>query len=204
MSLEDSVRLLESDLTAQPMRLAAHSDMPFAIFRYRPCDEFPLRKQLRLLAFALSQTHHREVVFVSISRVVWEIVRQCEGVDYLFQTEATRGLRAAQAHINGLVTSKDYRPIARELISRMGHLHPEKHVVFLVRAGGFAPFVYRCSALLDDLEKEAKSRGQTLAPAVLFYPGSAEVGTDLRFYDLPAEDSVGVYNYRVKIYGTER
>jgi hypothetical protein len=43
-----------------------------------------------------------------------------------------------------------------------------------------------------------------MVPSVLFYPGSAEVGTDLRFYDLPVEGSLGVYNYRVKIYGTER
>lgn len=185
-------------MVAQPMRLAAHSDMPFAIFRYKPSDEFLLRKNLRLLAFSLSQNHHREAVFVSISQLVWDIVRQCEGTEYLFKTESTRGFKAAQEHINKLLTSEDYRTAGKELISRIQHLDPAKHILFLVRAGGFAPFIYKCSALLDDLHH------QTMVPSVLFYPGSAEVGTDLRFYDLPVEGSLGVYNYRVKIYGTER
>jgi len=198
ISLEDSLKRLESDLVAQPMRLAAHSDMPFAIFRYKPSDEFLLRKNLRLLAFSLSQNHHREAVFVSISQLVWDIVKQCEGTEYLFKTESTRGFKAAQEHINKLLTSEDYRTAGKELISRIKHLDPAKHILFLVRAGGFAPFIYKCSALLDDLHR------QTMVPSVLFYPGSAEVGTDLRFYDLPVEGSLGVYNYRVKIYGTER
>lgn len=198
ISLEDSLKRLESDMVAQPMRLAAHSDMPFAIFRYKPSDEFLLRKNLRLLAFSLSQNHHREAVFVSISQLVWDIVRQCEGTEYLFKTESTRGFKAAQEHINKLLTSEDYRTAGKELISRIQHLDPAKHILFLVRAGGFAPFIYKCSALLDDLHH------QTMVPSVLFYPGSAEVGTDLRFYDLPVEGSLGVYNYRVKIYGTER
>ena len=204
VSLEDSLKRLESDLVAQPMRLAAHSDMPFAIFRYKPQDEFLLRKNLRLLAFSLSQNHHREAVFVSISQLVWDSVKQCEGPEYLFKTESTRGFNAAQNHVNKLLTSEDYRPTAKELIARIANLDPAKHVLFLVRAGGFAPFIYKCSALLDELEREAKAVNQKLVPAVLFYPGSAEVGTDLRFYDLPAEDGLGVYNYRVNIYGTER
>lgn len=198
ISLEDSLKQLELDLVAQPMRLAAHSDMPFAIFRYKPSDEFLLRKNLRLLAFSLSQNHHREAVFVSVSQLVWDIVKQCEGTEYLFKTESTRGFKAAQEHINKLLTSEDYRTAGKELISRIQHLDPAKHIVFLVRAGGFAPFIYKCSALLDDLHH------QTMVPSVLFYPGSAEIGTDLRFYDLPVEGSLGVYNYRVKIYGTER
>ncbi|HOA62976.1 MAG: DUF1788 domain-containing protein [Verrucomicrobia bacterium] len=198
ISLEDNLKRLESDLVAQPMRLAAHSDMPFAIFRYKPADEFPLRKKLRLLAISLSENHHREAVFVSIAQLVWDIVKQCEGTEYLFKTEAARGFKAAQEHINKLLTSEDYRTAGKELISRIAHLDPAKHILFLVRAGGFAPRIYRCSALLDDLHD------QTMVPSVLFYPGSPEVGTDLRFYDLPVETSLGAYNYRVKIYGTER
>ena len=52
-SLVDSVKQLESDLAARPIRIAAHSDMPFAIFLYSPSEEFALRKQLRLLAITL-------------------------------------------------------------------------------------------------------------------------------------------------------
>ena len=42
-SLAEEIKILEADLGARPMRIAAHSDMPFAIFRYPPSEEFPLR-----------------------------------------------------------------------------------------------------------------------------------------------------------------
>ena len=122
----------------------------------------------------------------------------------MFKTEFTRGFKAAQEHINRLLTSEDYRTAGKELISRIAKLDPAKNILFLVRAGGFAPFIYTCSALLDDLQRQSLALHQPLVPSVLFYPGSAEVGTDLRFYDLPVEGSLGVYNYRVQIYGTER
>lgn len=196
--LEQSLKELEQDLVSEPMRIAAHSDMPFAILRYDPRDEFALRKHLRLLAFSLEQNHHRQPVFISLAKLVWDIVQKYEGTEYLFKTERTRGLRAAQEHINRLLTSEDYRPISQELLDRVKALKPEQHVVFLVRAGGFAPFIYRCSTLLDGLHR------RTMVPIILFYPGSAEVGADLRFYDLPLEGGLGVYNYRVKVYGVQK
>jgi hypothetical protein len=193
--LEQSLRQLEQDLVSQPLRIAAHSDMPFAIFRYDPQEEFLLRKQLRLLSFSLTQNHHREPVFVSLSKLVWKVVDKYEGTDYLFKTEQMRGVRAAQEHINRIITSQDYRPISDELLDQIHALDPARHIVFLVRAGGFAPYIYRCSTLLDGLHH------RTMVPIILFYPGSAEVGADLRFYDLPVESGLGVYNYRVKVYG---
>jgi hypothetical protein len=42
-----------------------------------------------------------------------------------------------------------------------------------------------------------------MVPAVFFYPGSAERATDLSFYNLPGAGSLGVYNYRVKVYGVQ-
>jgi hypothetical protein len=180
------------------MGIAAHSEMPFAILRYDPAEEFVLRRHLRLLTFSLAQNHHRTAVLISLSRLVWKIVERCEGTDYLFKTERLRGVRAAQEHINHLLSSPDYRPISDELMERIQPLDPAKHVVFLVRAGGFAPYIYRCSALLDSLVR------RTMVPIILFYPGSAETGTDLRFYNLPVDSNLGAYNYRVKVYGVEK
>jgi Domain of unknown function (DUF1788) len=197
-SLEQSLKELERDLVAQPMRIAAHSEMPFAILRYDPTEEFALRRQLRLLTFSLAQNHHRTAVLISLSRLVWKIVERCEGTEYLFKTEQLRGVRAAQEHINRLLSSPDYRPIGDELMERIQPLDPTKHVVFLVRAGAFAPYIYRCSALLDSLLR------RTMVPIVLFYPGSAETGTDLRFYNLPIDSNLGAYNYRVRVYGVEK
>ena len=196
-SLVDNLKILEADLVAQPIRIAAHSDMPFAIFRYAPSDEFTLRRQLRLLAISMEQKHRKHVTFISLSRLVWDVIRKQEGVEYLFKTEVLRGFRAAQEHINHLLTSKDFQPAPDALMEIMENLKPESNVVFLIRAGGFAPFIYRCSLLLDGLHR------RTMVPSILFYPGSAAVGTDLRFFDLPVQGTPGVYNYRVKVYGVE-
>jgi hypothetical protein len=43
--------------------------------------------------------------------------------------------------------------------------------------------------------------GRTMVPIVLFYPGTAEGKTDLRFMDMQERANLGTYNYRVKIYG---
>jgi hypothetical protein len=192
--LEQNLKELEHDLVAQPMRIAAHSDMPFAILRYDPHEEFALRRHLRLLTFSLAQNHHRTAVLISLSRLVWKIVERCEGTEYLFKTEQLRGVRAAQEHINHLLSSQDYRPIADEVMEHVQGLESARHVVFLVRAGGFAPYIYHCSALLDGLHR------RTMIPVILFYPGRAVAGTDLRFYDLPVDTNAGAYNYRVKVY----
>lgn len=196
-SWADSLEPLRNDLAARPMRIAAHQDMPFAIFRYAPEDEFRLRKQLRLLAITLQQDHRRNVTFISLSRIAWDAVRAHGGVEYLFKTESARGFKAAQQHVNHLLTSPDFQPASDALVARMAGLDPEKDVVFLVRTGGFAPGIFRVSVLLDDLHRH------TTVPAVLFYPGSARVGTDLRFYDIPSDGNLGVYNYRVRVYGAE-
>lgn len=195
--LHENLKQLEADLLARPMRIAAYSDMPFTIFRYHPGEEFSLRKQLRLLAITLEQNQTRRVTFVSLAHLVWDAIRVCGGTDYLFKTEALRGFDAAQRHVNQLLTSTDFRPASDALLEKMSGLTPDRDIVFLVRAGVFAPSIYRCSLLLDSLHR------RTTVPIVLFYPGSAEVGTDLRFFDLPSQGNLGVYNYRVKVYGVQ-
>jgi hypothetical protein len=47
-SLDKNIKRLAEDLVAEPPRISAYHDLPFAIFRYDPEDEFELRKQLRL------------------------------------------------------------------------------------------------------------------------------------------------------------
>ena len=77
----------------------------------------------------------------------------------------------------------------------MRNLNPEKDLVFLARAGALAPSILRCSTLLD------RMHGRTMVPIVLFYPGTAEGRTDLRFMAMQERANLGTYNYRVKIYG---
>lgn len=193
-SLAEYLQELKQDLGYNPVRIAAHSDIPFAVFRYRPSEEFPLRKHLRLLAINLQRDASRSVHFISLARIAWDTAALFD-IDDLFQTEKLRGFDAAQKHLGQLLSSEDFKPAAQSILERTTSLDPDKDCVFLVRAGGFAPAIQRTSSLLGALEN------RTRVPIVLFYPGNLEFGTDLRFYDLPSRGSLGAYNYRVKIYG---
>jgi len=77
----------------------------------------------------------------------------------------------------------------------MKDMSPDEDIVFLVRAGALAPNIYRCSVLLDSMHR------RTMVPIILFYPGTAEGKTDLRFMNMQDRANLGTYNYRVKIYG---
>jgi hypothetical protein len=196
-SLERDLKQLEEDLVAVPLRISVHHDLPFAIFRYDPGDEFELRKRLRLFAFGLEQNHGKQVHFLSLAELVWRVISDQEGLEYLIKVEKQRGFKAGQDHVNNLLSKPDFRPIANEVLKRIEGLDPQKDMVFLVRAGGFAPVIYRPSVLLDELHR------QTMLPIIFFYPGGARGATDLCFYNLPGSGGVGAYNYRVKVYGAE-
>jgi hypothetical protein len=47
------IALLESDLKAVPPRINVYHDLPFAIMRYDPTDEWELRREIKLLATRL-------------------------------------------------------------------------------------------------------------------------------------------------------
>ncbi len=197
LSLEKNLNKVEEDLVAEPARISAYHDLPFAIFRYNPEVEFELRKRLRLFAFGLEQNHGKQVHFVSLAELVWKVIAEEQGLDYLIKVEKTRGFKAGQDHVNSLLSSQHFRPISDEVLKCINGLDPKKDIVFLVRAGGFAPVIYRPSVLLDELHQ------RTMVPIIFFYPGGAKGSTDLCFYNLPGFGGVGAYNYRVKVYGAE-
>ena len=196
-SLAKELKKLEEDLVIGPIRISAYHDLPFAIFLHDPEDEFELRNRLRLLAFGLDQNHGKQVHFVSLAKLVWKVISEEQGIDYLLRVEKTRGFKAGQDHVNNLLTSTHFRPIVEEVANCFDGLDSHKDLVFLVRAGGFAPVIYRPSVLLDELHQ------RTMVPTIFFYPGSAKGATDLCFYNLPGFGGVGAYNYRVKVYGAE-
>ncbi|GAI15839.1 unnamed protein product, partial [marine sediment metagenome] len=71
MSLKDRIEYLESDIKAKPIRIAAYSDFPFAIFRYLPDKEWVLRKEIRLLKTRVEQ-EKKNVHLWSMADLVWE------------------------------------------------------------------------------------------------------------------------------------
>ncbi len=194
-SLAEEFKVLEDDLTSHPMRISAYHDLPFAIFRYDPWEEFNCRNQIRLLAYSLEANHHKKVTFISLGKIMWQVIDETEGLDAISAEELQLGFSRTQQTVNSLLSYPEFMPLANVLEERFKELNPANDIVFLVRAGALSPAIYRCSALLDELH------GRVMVPIILFYPGTVEGQTSLRFMNLPDRDNVGPYNYRVKIYG---
>src|SRR5258706_3915674 len=95
LSLEDRFSLLERDLTASPMRIANHTNLPFAILRYEPDAEGVMRRHARQLAVRLEQTG-KHVHTISLAQLLWEAIEQTDGLEALVGLERERGFAAAE------------------------------------------------------------------------------------------------------------
>ena len=190
-SLRDSIRTLEEDLTANPMRISAYHDLPFAILRYDPEEEWSLRREAKYLATRL---HHanKQVHTISLAGLLWEAIDDAEGLNAVVELERARGFEAAQEQITTYLSDPDWSPLPEILGERLEHLNPERDMAFLLRAAALAPAIYHMSSLLD------KMQGRTSVPTVLFYPGTLAGTTGLHFMGLKDRETTG--NYRVKIY----
>lgn len=191
LSLRERIDLLENDLKAKPPRISVYHDMPFAILRYEPSEEWVLRKELGLLATRLNSTG-KDVVFISLAELLWEAIEGSEGLDILVDYERMMGFEKAQEQVTTYLSDPDYRPLKSLLADRLKLLNPERDIVFLTRAGSMAPAIYPMSRLLDEMH------GRTRVTTILFYPGTLEGTTGLGFMGLESREVQG--NYRVKIY----
>jgi hypothetical protein len=196
--LKDSIAPLESDLQADPPRISVYHDLPFAILRYTPTDEWELRREIKLLATRL-ETVGKTVHMIPMSELLWaalEMVSQQdddEGFEAVVALEKDRGYVAAQQQVTTYLSSKVWVPLWDLLADRLSPINPDNSVVFLTRVAAMSPGIFHMSMLLD------KMHGKTKVPTILFYPGSLEGTTGLRFMELKDRDVLG--NYRVKIYG---
>ncbi len=191
-SLSNRIELLENDLKATPPRISVYHDLPFAIFRYDPQEEWTLRREARLLATRLGEVG-KETCIIHMSELLWKAVQDTEGIEAVIELEKDRGFLAAQEQLTTYLSDRDWRPLADLLTERLQGLDDSTKVVFLMRAAAMAPGIYHMSKLLDQMQ------GKTSLTTILFYPGSIEGTTGLRFMALKDRDALG--NYRVKIYG---
>lgn len=192
LSLKENIELLERDLLADPPRIIVMSSLPFAILRYDPEEEWTLRREIRLLAQRLGNAGKR-VHFISLAELLWQAIEESEGLEAVVQLERDDGFKAAQRQVGDYLSDPDWRPLPDLLAERLTNLDPQRDVAFLWRAAAMAPSIYQMSKLLDQMQH------RTHVPTVLFYPGSLEGITGLRFMNLPNRQAMG--NYRVKIYG---
>jgi hypothetical protein len=197
-SLKDSIAPLESDLRAMPPRIGVYHDLPFAIMRYDPTDEWELRREVKLLATRLEAVG-KEVHIIPMSELLWTALDKVyekdddEGFEAVVALEKQRGYLEAQQQLTTYLSSKVWVPLWDLLADRLAPIKPENSVVFLTRVAAMSPAIFHMSMLLD------KMHGRTKATTILFYPGSIEGTTGLRFMELKDRDALG--NYRVKIYG---
>ena len=168
--------------------ISAYHDMPYAIFRYPPEDEFQIRQEVARLRTRLEQSGKR-VTSISLAACMQDAL-SAEGLDpeALAQAEMSVGLDATVDTIHEVLSTQ--RPLDELVAARIpSDADAERDVVFIVRAGALFP-VYRTSSLLEQL------KGKVTVPAVLFYPGELDGAAGLRFMGvLDAE-----HNYRPKIY----
>ena len=196
-SLKDSIAHLESDLKAVLLRINVYHDLPFAIMRYNPADEWVLRREIKLMATRLESVG-KVVHIIPMSELLWlamEKVHQLdsdEGLEAVIELERERGYVEAQQQLTTYLSSKVWLPLWDLLAERLSTINPENSVVFLTRVAAMSPGIFHMSLLLD------RMHGKTNVTTILFYPGSIEGTTGLRFMDLKG-DALG--NYRVKIYG---
>ena len=190
-SLQERIEVLGEDLLADPPRISAYHDLPFAIFRYDPGDEFVLRKELGLLATRLAN-RGRRAHFLSLARIMWQTLGSTKGTSRIAEVERTLGFDYAQRTVTSLLSRRGAGALPLSVAEAGRHLDPATDVVFLVRAAALAPAIYHMSKLLDELQ------GRTGVPIVLFYPGSIDGNTGLKFMDMEDREAIG--NYRVKIY----
>jgi hypothetical protein len=197
-SLRDSIAPLESDLKAVPPRISVYHDLPFAIMRYDPTDEWELRREIKLLATRLESVG-KEVHVIPMSELLWSALERVhqkdndEGLGALIELEKERGYVEAQQQVTTYLSSKVWTPLWDLLAERLASISPENSVVFLTRVAAMSPGIFYMSMLLD------KMHGKIKVATILFYPGSIEGTMGLRFMDLKDREALG--NYRVKIYG---
>lgn len=168
-------------------RISAYHDMPYALFRYDPEDEFELRKQVTLLETRLSQKGKR-ITRISLAECLDEAMRSQHSLEEWFEAERDQGVATVVETIHSVLS--EYSPLVDLVAARLPRdPDPLSDVAFFVRAGSLFP-VYRCHTLLEQLH------GRLLVPAVLFYPGIIDGSVGLQFMGVQQADP----NYRPKIF----
>ena len=168
-------------------RISAYHDMPYALFRYDPEQEFELRKQVTLLETRLSQKGKR-IRRISLAVCLDEAMRSQRPLQEWFAAEREQGTDTIVETVHSVLS--DYAPLVDLVAAQMpDDPDPLHDIVFILRTGALFP-VYRTFSLLEQL------KGRVTVPTVLFYPGDLDGAAGLRFMGvLDAE-----HNYRPKIF----
>lgn len=169
-------------------RISTYHDMPYALFRYDPEEEFELRKQVSMLETRLTTQRGKRIRRISLAECLDEAMRSQRPLEDWFAAEREQGTETIVETVHSVLS--EYTPLVDLVASRMPETpDPLKDIVFIMRTGALFP-VYRTFSLLEQL------KGRVDVPTVLFYPGELDGAAGLRFMGvLDAE-----HNYRPKIF----
>jgi hypothetical protein len=188
-SLQERMALLERDLADPKKRLSDQMMVPMAVFLYEPRDEYVLRREKELLAIRLRNSG-KHIVEVDLCELLWSMITEVFPKEEFFQAERSQGLQPVLETIINILGGTGERPSLEERIAQLvGELPADSGVVLLWRLGALYP-VYNASHLL------ARLQGKVKLPVVLFYPGTQEDRTTLRFMGKWAPGG----SYRERIY----
>ena len=169
-------------------KLSAYHDMPYAIFRYDPEDEFELRREVSMLCTRLEQAGKRPPRRVSLAQCLDAAMRSQRPLQEWFDAEREMGTATVVETIHSVLSAD--APLVDLVASQLPEDgDPRFDTVFILRTGALFP-VYRTFSLLEQL------KGRVTVPTVLFYPGTLDGAAGLKFMGvLDAE-----HNYRPKIF----
>ncbi len=88
-------------------RLSAYHDMPYALFRYDPEEEFDLRKQVTLLETRLTQKGNR-VKRISLAECLDEAMRSQRPLEEWFTAEREQGVETVVETVHSVLS--EYTP----------------------------------------------------------------------------------------------
>ena len=169
-------------------RISAYDNLPFAIFLHTPEQEFAVGEEAVRLATRLGNKGKR-VTAISLAERLWTALeREGHTIAELAEAERDSGWDAMATTLHDILwRTQPLEDLVAEQVPN--DAKPEKDVVLIVRAGSLFPF-YRTSALLENLH------GLVKVPTVLFYPGTLEGPSGLRFMGTLDPE----HNYRPKIF----
>ena len=168
-------------------KISAYHDMPYALFRYDPEQEFPLRREITMLTTRLTQKGKR-VTRISLAQCLRAAITSERSLEDWYQAERGGTVEETVQTITNILEER--APLV-DLVAKQMPAAPDPHtdVVLINRTGALFP-VYRTFSLLEQL------KGRVLVPTILFYPGDLDGASGLRFMGvLDAE-----HNYRPKIF----
>jgi hypothetical protein len=168
-------------------RISAYHDMPYALFRYDPEEEFELRRQVSLLETRLTQRGKR-VKRISLAACLHKAMTAQRPLAEWFDTEREQGTETIIDTVHSVLS--EYTPLVDLVAEQMpDDPDPLFDIVFIMRTGALFP-VYRTFSLLEQL------KGRVSVPTVLFYPGDLDGAAGLRFMGVLSAE----HNYRPKIF----